>query len=184
VELRPPKIYSQTVRVWVVYALERDAKDKAIEWMLITTHPVENFADAQKRVEWYSGRWGIEVFHRALKSGCRVKDRQLATADRLETCLALDMVVAWRIYYLTMLGQGDSRRLLHRLFQGYRVESPLLLCQQKAHSSRYLGQPCARPYLWLQPSAGIWEEKETASREPRPYGAALQGFIEPLICTL
>ncbi len=115
----------------MVYALERDAKDKAIEWMLITTHPVENFADAQKRVEWYSGRWGIEVFHRTLKSGRRVKDRQLATADRLETCLALDMVVAWRIYYLTMLGQGDSRRLLHRLFQGYRVESPLLLCQQK-----------------------------------------------------
>jgi hypothetical protein len=105
VELRPPKIYSQTVKVWAVYALERDAKDKAIEWMLITTVPVENFADAQKRVEWYSGRWGIEVFHRTLKSGCRVKDRQLETADRLGKCLALDMVVAWRIYYLTMLGR-------------------------------------------------------------------------------
>jgi hypothetical protein len=105
VELRPPKNYSQTVKVWAVYALERDAKDKAVEWMLITTVPVENFADAQKRVEWYSGRWGIEVFHRTLKSGCRVKDRQLETADRLENCLALDMVVAWRIYYLTMLGR-------------------------------------------------------------------------------
>jgi len=78
VELRPPKIYSQTVRVWVVYALERDAKDKAIEWMLITTHPVENFADAQKRVEWYSGRWGIEVFHRTLKAaaGLRIASSQ------------------------------------------------------------------------------------------------------------
>lgn len=105
VELRPPKAYSQTVKVWAVYALERGAKDKAIEWMLLTTVPVENFADAQKRVEWYSGRWGIEVFHRTLKSGCRIKDRQLETADRLETCLGLDMVVAWRIYYLTMLGR-------------------------------------------------------------------------------
>jgi len=106
VELRPPpKGYSETVRVWAVYVLEREAKDEPIEWMLLTTVPVENFADAQKRVEWYSGRWGIEVFHRTLKSGCRIKDRQLETADRLETCLGVDMVVAWRVYYLMMLGR-------------------------------------------------------------------------------
>jgi hypothetical protein len=72
---------------------------------LLTTVAVESFADAQKRVEWYSGRWGIEVYHRTLKSGCRIKDRQLATADRLETCLGVDMVVAWRVYHLTMLGR-------------------------------------------------------------------------------
>jgi hypothetical protein len=90
--------------VWAVYVLEREAKNAPIEWMLLTTVPVKSFADAQKRVEWYSGRWGIEVFHRTLKSGCRIKDRQLETADRLETCLGLDMLVAWRVYYLTMLG--------------------------------------------------------------------------------
>ena len=66
--------------------------------MLLTTVEVKSFEDAQKRVEWYSGRWGIEVYHRTLKSGCRIKDRQLETADRLETCLGVDMVVAWRIY--------------------------------------------------------------------------------------
>ena len=81
-------------------------KQKAsIEWMLLTTVAVRSFEDAQKRVEWYSGRWGIEVYHRTLKSGCRIKDRQLETADRLETCLGVDMVVAWRIYYLAMLGR-------------------------------------------------------------------------------
>jgi len=105
VGLRPPKGHCQAVKLWAVYALEREAKGEPIEWMLLTTVPVESFADAQKRVEWYSGRWGIEVFHRTLKSGCRIKDRQLETADRLETCLGIDMVVAWRIYYLTMLGR-------------------------------------------------------------------------------
>ncbi|MBV8421652.1 MAG: IS4 family transposase, partial [Hyphomicrobiales bacterium] len=44
--------------------------------------------------------------HRILKSGCRIEDRQLGTADRLETCLAIDMVVAWRIHYLTWLGRA------------------------------------------------------------------------------
>jgi len=105
VQLRPPKGHSETVRVWAVYVQEQDTTEEPIEWMLLTTVAVKTFADAQKRVEWYSGRWGIEVFHRTLKSGCRIKDRQLESADRLETCLALDMVVAWRVYYLTMLGR-------------------------------------------------------------------------------
>jgi len=50
-------------------------------------------------------RWNIEVFHRTLKSGCRIEERQLGDADRLEACLAIDMVVAWRIFYLVKLGR-------------------------------------------------------------------------------
>lgn len=109
VALTPPKRYGSgpSVKVWAVYVTERAGKTvpSPIEWMLLTTVEVRAFQDAQKRVEWYSGRWGIEVYHRTLKSGCRIKDRQLETADRLETCLGVDMVVAWRIYYLTMIGR-------------------------------------------------------------------------------
>ena len=54
---------------------------------------------------WYTRRWGIEVLHRTLKSGCRIEQRQLAHADRLEGCLAIDLVVAWRIYHLSKLGR-------------------------------------------------------------------------------
>jgi hypothetical protein len=96
------------VRVWAVHIVEQvsdEMIDSPIEWMLLTTVEVKDVADAQKRVEWYSGRWGIEVYHRTLKSGCRIKDRQLGTAERLETCLGIDMVVGWRIYHLTMLGR-------------------------------------------------------------------------------
>jgi hypothetical protein len=73
--------------------------------MLLTTVKTGNFEEAVKRVEWYSKRWGIEVYHRTLKSGCRIEDRQLRTADSLEACLGLDMVIAWRIYYMTMIGR-------------------------------------------------------------------------------
>jgi hypothetical protein len=109
VALRPPKRCGSapSVTVGAVYVTERADRtvESPIEWMLLTTVEVKSFADAQKRVEWYSGRWGIEVYHRTLKSGCRIKDRQLETADRLETCLGVDMVVAWRIYHLAMLGR-------------------------------------------------------------------------------
>lgn len=110
VQLKAPKRSGTLppVWVWAVHVLEKTSDeviDSPIEWMLLTTVEVKDFADARKRVEWYSGRWGIEVYHRTLKSGCRIKDRQLGTAERLETCLGIDMVVAWRIYHLTMLGR-------------------------------------------------------------------------------
>ncbi|MFO1433662.1 MAG: IS4 family transposase [Candidatus Competibacteraceae bacterium] len=36
-----------------------------------------------------------------MKSGCRIEDRQLETAARLERYLAIDRVVAWRVLGLT-----------------------------------------------------------------------------------
>jgi len=108
VQLTPPrgKDYPP-IKAWAVYILEGENEhvDSPIEWMLLTTAGVNSFEDAKRRLEWYSGRWGIEVYHRTLKTGCRIKDRQLGTADRLEACLGVDMVVAWRIYHMTMLGR-------------------------------------------------------------------------------
>jgi hypothetical protein len=66
---------------------------------------VSNLEQACERLSWYAKRWGIEVYHRTLKSGCRIEDRQLETVESLQSCLALDMVVAWRIYHLTLLGR-------------------------------------------------------------------------------
>jgi len=111
VALKPPQRRKDdpSIRAFAVYVLERQEEVPAgatpIEWMLLTTVDVASFEDAKKRVEWYSGRWGIEVYHRTLKSGCKIKDRQLGTADRLEACLGVDMVVAWRVYHLAMLGR-------------------------------------------------------------------------------
>lgn len=109
VTVNPPKRLSSSppIQAWAVSVQEDQstAIGKPLEWMLLTTVPTKTFEEAVKRVEWYSGRWGIEVYHRTLKSGCRIKDRQLGTSDRLEACLAIDMVVAWRIFHLTMLGR-------------------------------------------------------------------------------
>jgi len=81
------------------------AEVEGLEWMLLTTVEVKHKADAFERLEWYAKRWGIEVYHRILKSGCRVEARQLENVRRLRNCLAIDLVVAWRIYHLTTLGR-------------------------------------------------------------------------------
>jgi hypothetical protein len=77
-----------------------------IEWLLLTTVAVQTGADAIERVEWYAGRGGIEGWHRILTSGCRIEARQLATGERLQRCLTLDSVIAWRVFYATMLARA------------------------------------------------------------------------------
>jgi hypothetical protein len=95
------------LQLQAVYALEEHAPkgEEPVDWRLLTTLPVQDFEQATEKVRWYTQRWGIEVFHRTLKSGCRIEDRQLGDAERLEACLAIDMVVAWRICHLVKLGR-------------------------------------------------------------------------------
>ena len=109
VQLTPPKDSKlPAVTVWAVYAREvghgREVK-KPIDWMLLTTVPTTGFEAACERLKWYSRRWGIEVYHRTVKSGCRIQDRRLDDTDSLEACLAIDLVVAWRVYWLTKAGR-------------------------------------------------------------------------------
>ena len=109
VTLRPPQGKSlEPVQAWAVYAREGDpgpAVTQPLEWLLLTTVAVSRVEHAVERLRWYTLRWGIEVYHRVLKSGCRIKVRQLHSADRIESCLAIDMVVAWRIFWLVKQGR-------------------------------------------------------------------------------
>jgi hypothetical protein len=55
---------------------------------LITNLPVKNHADAVHKLSWYARRWTIETFFKTLKTGCRIEDIRLTTADRLANCIA------------------------------------------------------------------------------------------------
>ena len=70
--------------------------------VLLTTVAVQTAEEARERVGWYACRWGIEVWHRILKSGCRIEARPLATGERLQRCLTLYSVIAWRVFYAIM----------------------------------------------------------------------------------
>jgi len=112
ISLRPPlkraKEKLPQVTVWAVWAVEMAPPPNlpAVEWLLLTTVPVLTTADALQRLAWYACRWGIEVWHKVLKSGCRIEARQLETADRLKRCLTLYAVIAWRVLYATMLSRA------------------------------------------------------------------------------
>jgi hypothetical protein len=110
--LRPPRHRQReglpVVTLWAVQVqeVEPPADVTPIEWLLLTTVVVDTVDDATQCVQWYSCRWGIEVWHRILKSGCRIEARQLASGERLQRCLTLYSVIAWRIFYATMLARA------------------------------------------------------------------------------
>ena len=104
VELRAPK-HKPTLgplTVWAVYVTEVHAPSpkEAVEWMLLTTLEVNDFEGALEKVDWYKKRWGIEEYHRTIKSVCRIESRQLGDRSVWENCIAIDLVVAWRIEHI------------------------------------------------------------------------------------
>ncbi|OEU64970.1 MAG: hypothetical protein BBJ57_08385 [Desulfobacterales bacterium PC51MH44] len=109
VKLKPPprKKALGELSIQAIYARESDAPDGVtpLQWMLLTTCEIKSFEEAVEKLDWYCNRWGIEIYHRTLKSGCKIESRQLGSANRIEACLAIDMVIAWRIYHLTKLGR-------------------------------------------------------------------------------
>ena len=112
VTLRPPRHRQAeqlpAVTVWAVYVVEEQppAGVEPLEWLLLHTATVATVTVAVERGEWYSVRFGIEVWHKVLKSGCRIEARQLETSERLQRCLPLYSVLAWRILYATLLSRS------------------------------------------------------------------------------
>ncbi|HYE33903.1 IS4 family transposase, partial [Methylocaldum sp.] len=108
VPLKPPaqrvREHLPTLTVDVVLAREEDPPVgvEPLNWRLITTVAVDHLEQALERIQWYTCRWGVEVYHKVLKSGCRIEDRQFEDAAALERYLAIDAVVAWRVMGLTM----------------------------------------------------------------------------------
>lgn len=78
---------------------------KPLDWLLLTNMPVHTFEEAVERVRWYRCRWYIEVYFKVLKSGCRIEDCRLRTAQRLILFLALQSIIAWRLFWLTYVNR-------------------------------------------------------------------------------
>lgn len=95
------------IEVHVVIAKENEPPQgtKPICWILLTTLPIHSSKQALRCLRWYSRRWRIEEWHRVLKSGCKVEAHQNKTAQRLARAIAIDVVVAWRVMLLTLLGR-------------------------------------------------------------------------------
>ncbi len=100
------------IAMWVVWAREVNAPKhgEAIEWVLYSALPVNSLEDARMVLAYYEKRWCIEDWHKALKTGCEVTQRQLKTSARLEPLVALLSVEAVRLLQLRSAARTEPER--------------------------------------------------------------------------
>lgn len=106
----------------VVQVVEIDppAGEEPIAWVLLTSLSAGTFDQAWTVIEYYEARWFVEEYHKALKTGCRVADRQLKTAGRLEAMVGLMSVEAVRLLQLKSLARTSpdvpAQRVVPRIW--------------------------------------------------------------------
>lgn len=86
------------LEISVVHAWGKDPEtEEFIEWFLYTNLELNDLYDAKKVLRYYTLRWTVEDFHKALKTGLRVERLQLETAHALFAAVSIMSVVALRL---------------------------------------------------------------------------------------
>jgi hypothetical protein len=96
------KSVQETIDVGIVHVREIDPSPEmeAVEWLLITTEPIDTAEEILRVVDHYRARWTIEEFFKATKTGCAYEKRQLESAHALLIALALCVPIAWQMLLL------------------------------------------------------------------------------------
>lgn len=136
VTLRPPwradrRLPPVTLNVVLVTEVDPPDGDEPIEWLLLTSLPVDDIEQVRQVIQYYCSRWMVELYFRVLKSGCRVEERRFEQIDRLLTCLAVYMIVAWRTLYVCRLGRGCPEMSCEAVFEPAEWKSVWKVVQRR-----------------------------------------------------
>jgi hypothetical protein len=111
------KLPGVTLNVVMVREENPPENEEPVEWILLTSLPIDDLDQVRQVIQYYCVRWMVEIFFRVLKSGCRVEERRFETLDRQLTCLAVYMIVAWRTLYVCRLGRSCPDMGCEALFE-------------------------------------------------------------------
>ena len=139
VTLNPPKSGKEPICVYAVYAKEIDvpAGIDGVEWMLLTTIKIDNFKEARKIVGYYAKRWGIEVYHKILKTSCKIEKKGLGTDKRLLACIAIELIIGYKIYSLTKLSHEHPNISCEEILDEYEWKALNFFYKKKSKNSSY-----------------------------------------------
>ena len=108
--LQPPprpdrKLPAVKLNVVFVREVNPPAGEEPVDWLLLTTLPIDTLQAVMRVIEIYKVRWQIEIFFRVLKQGCRLEARRFETLDNFWHYLAVALVISWRTMYLMRMGR-------------------------------------------------------------------------------
>lgn len=125
-----------SLKVNVVTAVERDCPRGCtpVCWHLVTTEPIASRKDIATIIDIYRNRWIVEEYFKALKSGCRIEQRQLESYRSLTNALGIFLPIAYRLLLLR-----DAARCAPDAQCTHLTKRQLFLLRK--HSSRQMSSP-------------------------------------------
>jgi hypothetical protein len=141
VSLRPPwrpdrKLPQVAVNVVLVREINPPADDVPVEWILLTSLPIDDAEQVRQVIQYYCVRWMIEIVFRTLKSGCRVEGRRFEQVDRFLPCLAVYLIVTWRTLYVCHLSRAFPEISCETLFEPAEWKSASRVVRRQPVPSR------------------------------------------------
>lgn len=152
--------------VWV-HEPHPPAGPEPIDWMLLTNLPITTAEQAWEKVQGYCRRWGIEEWHRALKNGCGVEQREFKTAEHLQRVLAFDLIVAWRVLACVKLGRALPQLPASVLYSPEELEVLRAAVKTTSAEKRRPCLPWAKPTSWSPGWEAAGQEPATGNQAPR-----------------
>jgi hypothetical protein len=136
-EIHPPRYglnsKKEPVTLWIIHAREEGPTPpgvKPIEWFLLSSAAVETQEVAIKCLGYYAKRWRIEDWHRILKTCCRVEEPAHDDAECLKQLIAINMVIAWRIHLMTLLGREMPELSMELMFDDMEIRVLNIMSKQ------------------------------------------------------
>jgi Transposase DDE domain/Transposase DNA-binding len=116
-----------------LWAVEQGGpKDGALSWLLLTTEPIDTFAQVLEIVRAYTLRWRIEELHRIWKrGGGHVEDTQLRSREAIVKWATLHVAVAARALRLSQLARSKPEISAAEEFSQLEIDAAIALRRKR-----------------------------------------------------
>lgn len=135
VDLKTKSAKKPLKNIYAIHAKEKNPPNAIVglNWLLLTNIPTQSREEILEKVQWYKMRWHIENFHKMLKSGCRTEDCRLENAERLKRYIALNSIIAWRLYWLSRVGRIDQQTSCESVLAKHEWQALYMKVMRKDH---------------------------------------------------
>ena len=176
---------SKTVKLRVVEAKELACLpgQKAVHWVLLTTHAVNDVEEAKQIILWYRKRWHVEqVFRTMKKKGLDIESSQVASAENLMKLAVMALCAAIQILQMVVARNGLTKQKTADVFSEEEQQVLALLLAQLEGKTAKQKNPYSKENLawatWIMARLGGWDGYVQGKHPPGPgtIGWGLQRF--------
>jgi hypothetical protein len=98
------------LKLWCIRCWGQRSDGSTIEWILMTDIAINDTPMLLRVVAWYADRWLIEEYHKCLKTGCRIEQRQIRSVDGFMALVGFSAIVAVRLLVMRTLARQQPEQ--------------------------------------------------------------------------